>query len=81
MWKSCKKRILALSTTEAEWIALAESFKVQKTVHKIFKEAKHVDRSWTIKRDIQAHFDFEGHRIQWSIEAHRDSLVHDSRRR
>lgn len=38
-WKSRTQRIVSMSTTEAETIALVEAFKEQKGFHKLFKES------------------------------------------
>lgn len=53
MWKSCKQRIVAHSTTKAELVALVEAFKQQKANQKMMGETNHVDGPWTITCDNQ----------------------------
>lgn len=45
---SRKQRIVALSATEAEWIALVEDFKLHKSIHTIFPETRHFEGPWKI---------------------------------
>lgn len=53
-WKSRKQRIVALSTTEAEMIAVVEAFKEQKAVHKLFEEMTLCKEPWRMFCDNQA---------------------------
>ena len=52
-WKSKKQSITALSTTEAELVALVDAYKEQKAVYKLFKEVKLVEGSWKLYCDNQ----------------------------
>lgn len=47
-WKSRKQGLVALSSTEAEMIALVEAFKEQKSVIKPFEECSVVKRPWIL---------------------------------
>lgn len=90
-WKSRKQEIVAISTSEAEMIAIVETFKKHKTIHKIFEGTGHTEKQWIENCDDQAciniaqeigssgrvkHIEPRFHAIQGSVQGEEIELVY-----